>query len=80
MLQQVEKMMVIVQNLKFDMHLRNFGDDFDQAKIRIKSCSLEQEVIQKKTEKYSSLWDLMSRDDESCQECGMDRTKVATYY
>ena len=69
-----------VVNIKFDVHLRYFGDDFDQAKIRIKHCSLEQQVIHKKIEKYAALWDLISKDDESCQEYGLDRTKVMTFY
>ena len=45
MLQQVQNMMENTVNLKFDAHLRNNGDDFGQALLRIKSCSLEREAI-----------------------------------
>ena len=60
MLQKVQNMLDNTVNMKFDAHLRNNGDEFDQALLRIKSCSLEKEAIQQKTEKYRFLWDLIS--------------------
>ena len=42
MLAEVQKMMKQVSNLKFDVHLKNFGSDFERALSRIKSFSDEE--------------------------------------
>ena len=44
-LRKVQKMNHAVHNMKFDVHLRNFGGDFDKALLRIKSCNLEKHAI-----------------------------------
>jgi hypothetical protein len=45
-------------NVKFDAHLKNFGDAFDQAKLRIKQCNLEKYSIKSKFKKYDSLFSM----------------------
>lgn len=74
---QVQKILQDVANLKFDAHLRNFGENFDRALVRIKSCNLERQAIKKKKEKYGALWDL---PDAESKVRGMNRTKLKGYY
>ena len=45
-----------VANVRFDAHLRNFGVDFEQAKLRIRHCYYERRSIKIKTQKYSRLF------------------------
>ena len=54
----VQKILDDVNNLKFDAHLRNFGNDFDMAKKQIQHCYFQKRLLKKKALKYQCLFDL----------------------
>lgn len=57
-LRRVQRFIDETANLKYDAHLRNFGEEFEQAKLRIKDCTTEKKALKKKAKKYSTLFDM----------------------
>ena len=72
---RVSNLFLDVANLKYAMHLKNFGSDFDRALQRIKVCVHEEQAIINKKQNYAALWDLSI---EACSAGGMNPQKLKT--
>ena len=57
-LRRAQRLINDAHNVKFDAHLKNFGETFEQALLRIKDCNLEKKSIKSKFMKYDKLFSM----------------------